>query len=292
MLLIFPRPIGRLALTFALSVPALAGVMLTALPGRAATFATAEAELTLFNFSHDPISAAAFTDSLTASQSEDDGAISDADAVALALAADADGNPTFFQNRTIASAAGEGLRYSAIGQSTAVVNGYDFLVSANDTFSFDFTGLFNIFARTDGLSTEQASAEGQIQIDLFGGAQPGAQSLIESLTLFGRSDRARRQTQFSLDYSDGFDASYARRPNGEFDGYFQRQFRNPTYLTLVESKYQIAQVSRDVPVQVPAPTLVPALGMIAIKLRRKHRSTRHDADTSTHCAAKSETSAA
>ncbi len=287
MLSISPRPIVRLTLM----LPLLASVTLTALPGRTATFATAEAELRLFNFSHDPISAAAFTDSLTESQSEDDGAISDADAVALALAADG-AKPTLFQNRTIASAAGEGLRYRAIGQSIAIVNGYDFFVPAGNTFSFDFNGLFNIFARTDGLSTEQASAEGQIQIDLLGGATPGAQSLIESLTLLGRIDRGSGRTQFSLDYSNGFDASYARRPNGEFDGYFQRQFLNPTYLTLVESKYQIAQVSRDVPVQVPAPSLVPALGIIALKLRRQRRSIRHGADTSIHCATKSETFAA
>jgi hypothetical protein len=262
------RPIVRIALTF----PLLASVVLTALPGRAATFATAQAELTLFNFSHDPIRADAFTDTLTESQSEDNGAISEAKADALALAAD-DRNSTFFQNRTIASAAGEGLRYSAIGQSIAVVNGYDFLVPADTFFSFDFSGLFDIFARTENLSTEQASAEGRIQIDLFGGAQPGAQSLIESLTLFGRSDRASGRTEFSLNYGDGFDASYARRPNGEFNGRFQRQFLRPTYLTLVESKYQIAQVSRNVPVQVPAPSLVLALGIVAIKLRKRRVAT-------------------
>ncbi len=263
MLSISHRSILRLTWTF----PVIATVVLTALPGRTATLASGEAELALFNFSHDPLRTAVLTDSLTESQSEDDGAISDADAVALALAADG-AKPTLFQNRTIASAAGVGLRYRAIGQSLAIVNGYDFLVPAGNTFSFDFNGLFNIFARTDGLSTEQASAEGQIQIDLFGGATPGGQSLIESLTLFGRTDRGSGRTQFSLDYTDGFDASYARR-NGKFDGYFQRQFLNPTYLTLVESKYQIAQVSRDVPVQVPAPSLVPALGIVAIKLRKR-----------------------
>ncbi len=287
MLSISQRSIVRLTLT----LPVLASVVLAALPGRAATFATAKAELTLLNFSHDPIRVDAFSESLSESQSEEDGATSDANGVALALAAD-NLNRTLFQNRAIASAAGEGLRYSAIGQSIAIVNGYDFFVPAGNTFSFDFNGLFNIFARTDGLSTEQASAEGQIQIDLLGGATPGAQSLIESLTLFGRIDRASGRTRFSLDYSNGFDASYARRQNGKFDGYFQRQFLNPTYLTLVESKYQIAQVSRDVPVPVPAPSLVPALGIIALKLRRQRRPLRHGADTSVHCATTSETSAA
>ncbi|MBE9031873.1 hypothetical protein IQ266_19240 [filamentous cyanobacterium LEGE 11480] len=266
------RSVSRVRPTGILSI--VVGLTLTPLPCFAATLAASTAELQLFNFTHSPQTVETITPIFTEAISSDNGAIADANAQALA---EIGNNPseTIFINSTLTEAAGEGLNYSATAEATAIGTGYDFFIPKNSTFGFNFDGLLGAIATTDGRSTEQATADSTIVIQIFSGSQPDDLSLIESLAFFGQSDRVNRRTALSVDYSDGFQVNHSNLPLVEFTGNFQRRFHQNTYITLVEAKDSTAQVGRNAAnsTQVPTPSVIPALSIVALKLCRKRADT-------------------
>ncbi|MEB3179362.1 MAG: hypothetical protein VKL59_10070 [Nostocaceae cyanobacterium] len=251
------------------ATPALATTMLATSPSQAATFASSETTYRLDNFSHNPLDIRIITDAVT-----------DAVSVRGRVSADANANAdfntfldpatTFATNTASSTANGNGNEYLGFGRSFAQSLGFDFLIAAGETFTFDYSGLLNLFASVDNHAIESASADGLIEYQLFDkatGALLDFFQVARSITAWGdqnvlNSPRIASAAFNPRTTSDSFRTTVNRR--------YSRTFDNATSLRLVAFN---ASQSR---VQAPEPGSILALlfcsGTVAVALKRKEKT--------------------
>ena len=251
----------------------LVGLIVAALPGEAATFATSNSFFSFGNFSQTPASVSSSTDSDTTSISSGAGSVlTEAEASAFF-----DRDPAFSGNTTVSEAFGEGLNYLGLAESEASVLG-QFEVAANTNFTFDFTGFLELFTSIDDPLSEQAQATAGITFALLDEAATVLSSfeLFGTLSTSGKADDLFVESTPDLDW-DITDAEFVSGPDllaeqafVEVFGSYAQQFTTAQQLTLVELKLSEAFVAAEPAAQTPEPSTLLAvisLGGAAWKLR-------------------------
>ena len=255
------------------SIPVLATLTVTSSPSVAATFASSSANAFINNFSYDPASVATLTDGDVFTVSTENGSVF----------ANADFNAFFSQNNpfafnsSFAQAKGSGIEYVGKAYSQAAVIGYDFLVPAGSTFSFDFVSSLELETFIERPPGEYAIAEGNISFFLFDEA---TDSLLDSFIVSGRLETAETDDFFVTKASDhcsflleDFEHEFGGNQEfitAEYLGEFSRYFSEDTYWTLLEVK------TNSVMVKAPEPSSFVALfvfgGVTGVALRKRKRS--------------------
>lgn len=279
-----------------IATPILASSVFAASPSMAATFAAAEANVFIENFSQTPLDANVSTNTNTVaitpmgsdinSGNPENGMSSSisnaADARAEANAIFFTDEPAFAANSILSNAFGEGQNFFGLAQSEASVLGRFLLNPEPDgtkSFSFDFTTLFDL--ATSGV---QSKAIADISFFVLGGTDPNHtnQTVFDFFSVSGELKTIGQDNIFSVEASDNFTLN-TFLPSGEFGldleeefanvvarGSYQREFRGPTYLTLVEAK------RTEVTVQAPEPTSILGLlafgGLLRLTCRSKRRT--------------------
>jgi|GEM_PF-5537755 len=251
------------------ATPALATTMLTTSPSQAATFASSETTYRLDNFSHNPLDIWTITDAVT-----------DAVSVRGQVSADANANAdfntfldpalSFASNRAFSTANGNGNEYLGFGQSFAQSLGFDFLIAAGETFTFDYSGLLNLVASVDNQAIESASADGLIEyrlLDNATGALVDFFQVARSITGVGTQNAVPSPRIASAAFNPTTTSDSFRTT---VNGRYSRTFNNATSLTLVA--FNASQST----VQAPEPGSILALvfcsGTVAVALKRKEKT--------------------
>lgn len=253
-------------------------------PVQAATFSLSESELTLSEFSHAPQETATLTNT-------DNLAIAHSGEVATLALANAAFRPDLFipsaQNSSFSTASGEGSSYLGIAESISTLQGYNFLIGANETFSFNFTAFLGLKTSIDDPRSEQALAVGIISFQLYSyGALNHEWSLLDFFTLsgllntFGEGDALRYVNSGCVVFNcvKTLTSSLGGTQESALAsilGRFSRNFSNPTALTLVELNYNEADVE-GAPQPIPEPssllaTLLGVLTSLGYKVRKFKR---------------------
>jgi hypothetical protein len=279
-----------------IAAPILASSVLAASPSMAGTFASAEAKVFIENFSQTPNDIGTSTQTNTvavvptssdANSGNEQNVLSSsisnaADARAEANAIFFADNPAFAANSILSNAFGEGQNFFGLAQSEASVLGRFFLAPEPDgteSFSFDFTAFFDL--ETSGV---QSKAVADISFLVLGGTDPNHanQTVFDFFSVSGELKTTGEDDIFSVEASDNFTLN-TFLPSGEFGldleeesasvvaiGSYERVFRRPTYLTLVETK------RTEVTVQAPEPTSILGLlafsGLLSLTCRSKRRT--------------------
>jgi len=277
-----------------IAAPVLASSVFAASPGLAATFAAAEANVFIENFSQTPLDTNVSTNTNTVAitpvssdvnSGNGQNVISLSDGNAAAARAEADAvffteNPAFATNSIFSNSFGEGQNFFGLAESEASVWGRFFLdpePDATESFSFDFTSFFDL--ETSGY---QSQAVADIQFLVLGGtdANPANQTVFDFFSLSGELNTIGEDDLFSVEASDNF--TFNTFSSGEFGvdleeesanvvaiGSYQRDFKSPTYLTLIEAKRTEAMV------QAPEPTSILGLlafgGLVRLTCRSKRK---------------------
>lgn len=232
---------------FLFVTPLLTGWCVATSPTLAATLASSEARVNLENFSHNPIGVETFTNTDTQAIATTGQVTADADANALFITDGLD-LPTQASNTSFSTAQGEGSRYFGRAQSLAAVIGYNFMVGANQTFSFDFAAFLGLQTSIDSPKFEQADADGEISLQLFDSTDSNNWRPLDFLTVSGKltspggGDFLDAHRSASITFNPN-KTSLARSFGGNkelatasVEGKFSRTFDSLTYLTLVEAK--------------------------------------------------------
>ena len=254
----------------------LIGLIVAAVPGEAATFATSNSFFSFDNFSQIPDSVSSSTDTNTLS-SGDGSVITEAEASALF-----NRDPAFSLNETVSEALGSGSNYLGLAESEASVLG-QFDIAANTSFSFTFAGFLDLFTSIDNPLSEQAQATAGITFALL----DEAATVLSSFELFGvlntpgEGDDLLVESTPELDW-DIADAEFSSSADGLEEqafvavfGSYSQQFTAHKQLTLVELKLNEALVSEEPTVQTPEPGSLLALmslGGVAWSLKTKRRA--------------------
>jgi len=232
---------------FLFVTPLLTGWCVATSPTLAATLASSEARVNLENFSHNPLGVETFTDTDTQAIATTGQVTADADANALFIT-DGLELPTQAYNTSFSTVQGEGSGYFGRAQSLAALIGYNFMVGANETFSFDFAAVLGLQTSIDSPKFEQANAEGEISLQLFDSTDSNNWRPLDFLTVSGKlvslgegdfldanesASITFNPNQTSLKRSFGGNQELA---TASVEGKFSRRFDSLTYLTLVEAK--------------------------------------------------------
>jgi len=279
-----------------IAAPILASSVFVASPSIAATFSSAEASVFIENFSQTPndIGTSTQTNTVAIVPTRSDGnsgneqnVLSSSIRNATNANAKADAvffgdHPAFAANSIFSNAFGEGQNFFGLAQSEASVLGRFFLApepDATESFSFDFTAFFDL--ETSGV---QSKAVADISFLVLGGTDPNYanQTVFDFFSVSGELKTTGQDNLFSVEASDNFTLN-TFLPSGEFGwdleeefasvvarGSYEREFRRPTYLTLVEAK------RTEVTVQAPEPTSILGLlafaGLLRLTCRCKRRT--------------------
>lgn len=227
----------RLALCAA---PLVAGSVLVALPGFAATLATSTSGVAFNNFSHNPqnVETGAFTDTLTIANGGQVVAEAGADAAFLVNPITPAGTGAFHAGSTIVQ--GSGLNYIGQADSNASLLGYNFNVGSGETLSFDFFGFFGLNTSYD-YQEETANAFGTVAFQLFDVTNT-APVLLDYFTIFGEvnsesnSDFLDTNTSANVAFDSIETTSFGGRQEvaqSSFLGNFSRWFERAASVTLV-----------------------------------------------------------
>jgi hypothetical protein len=263
------------------AAPLVTSSVLLVSPSLAATFASAEANVFLENFSQSPdsstVSAKTNTVTMTpvgsvldADEGENASSVSAGDSATAIAQADSlffTNSPAFATNTNLSEAFGDQDNFFGFAQSEASVIGGFFLNPApnlTESFSFDFTAFFNL-----ATSGEKSTAAADISLVVLGGTDPNPanQTVFDFFSVSGELNTLGEDDLFSVDASDNFTLN-TFLPSGDFGvdieeesadllamGSYQRQFDRPTYLTFVETKETKATVQASTQVPEPASTL-------------------------------------
>jgi hypothetical protein len=263
------------------AAPLVTSSVLLVSPSLAATFASAEANVFLENFSQSPdystVSAKTNTVTMTpvgsvldADEGENASSVSAGDSATAIAQADSlffTNSPAFATNTNLSEAFGDQDNFFGFAQSEASVIG-EFLLNpapnSTESFSFDFTAFFNL-----ATSGEKSTAAADISLVVLGGTDPNPanQTVFDFFSVSGELNTLGEDDLFSVDASDNFTLN-TFLPSGDFGvdieeesadllamGSYQRQFDRPTYLTLIETKETKATVQASTQVPEPASTL-------------------------------------
>jgi len=221
--------------------PIITGLSITASPSLAATLALSEAQFSLDNFTHSPQDTATFTYT-NANTFASKGIVS---ATGNALAEFFTTPFTYAENQSDTLAQGTGPEYTGMAESLAAVRGENFLVGANETFSFDFAGFLELYTSIDSPPAEGATADGSISFQLYNSSTG---NLLDYFVVGGHLVTPEIGDFLGYDKSDnvtfnrnGTDFYKSFGGNQEFaiaslQGNYSRTFDCLTYLTLVEVK--------------------------------------------------------
>ena len=248
------------------------------LSAQAASFARLEAGFAFSDFSLSPVSTQTESNADTFVTSFDGSAvaISAADALFTQVPVPA-GVPSAI-NQISAEALSLGNGALATAQSEASIIG-NFLIGANETFSFNFTGFLDLETSIDRPVGERAIASASTIFALFDSRETDqSPQLLDSLEVFAnletQGDGDALDLLLSSDSSFSFDSIFGELNAGGlqesafvgFTGSLQRTFDTSRTVTLVEIKRGVA-VAR-----VPEPTSILALlGVVGISVGTKAR---------------------
>jgi hypothetical protein len=232
---------------FLFVTPLLTGWCVATSPTLAATLASSEARVNLENFSHNPLGVETFTDTDTQAIATSGQVTADADANALFITDGLD-LPTQAYNTSFSTVQGEGSGYFGLAQSLAAVIGYNFMVGANETFSFDFAAFLGLRTSIDSPKFEQAKAEGDISLQLFDTTDSNNWRPLDFLSVSGKlvslgegdfldaNESASITFNPNTTYLDRSFGGNQELATASVEGKFSRTFDSLTYLTLVETK--------------------------------------------------------
>lgn len=237
---------------FTFVTPFVTGLALTTSPAIAATFASSEAKVNLDNFSHAPTDISTLTDTQAIAIATNGFVTADAKAEAVFTAAPF--GTTEANNYSWSQTEGDGRRYVGLAESFAAIIGYDFIVDAGDTFSFNFMGFLDLETSIDHLPGEYATAEGIVSLELYDTTNPGNWLLLDSFGLSGILDTLGESDDLNYQFTDNFrlnpsDTALDTDFGGQdelakavINGSYSKTFDSLTKLILVEAKTNQAQV--------------------------------------------------
>ncbi len=222
-------------------MPITAGYAIASAPALAATLSMSSANFLLNNFSHNPtgtnteVNVNPFTNAAPGSSIN-----TSAEAFSIFLGE----NPLAY-NTTLSMGMGEGNSYLGTADSKAKVVG-NFLVGRNESFRFDFFGNLELRTSIDTRLTESANAAGNIYFLVLDATDSKKINLLDYFLLSGnlstpgkpdylfvkKSNRVKLDN-FSKDKSFGGKEESAL---ASVAGRYQRSFRKPTNLTVIEIK--------------------------------------------------------
>lgn len=258
--------LGKSWLVFA--TPLFAGSVFTTSPGLAATFANSSTQVFIDNFSHDPFSS--FTETLTDTVVTLEGTFSETDssqtesisvlegsvaAVANAQALLVTANPALAVNSTLSQAISDSFASTGLATSEATIIGDFFLdgtASKPETFSFQFELNSRLETSIDYPSIEKATTIADTLFLLVDSTDPNPEnqevidffSLSTELNTLGDDlielSLADENNNFVLAELNPF-VEIGRELKQELvtinaQGWYERQFDQPTKLTLIETK--------------------------------------------------------
>ncbi len=237
------------------ATPLIASFAIAIPSARAATFALSEAEVSFTNFNISSVGDIATSTNTNASPNVVNGNVTtEAQANAVFLA-----TPPQAANQSFSTITGDGLGYDGFAFSQAKIIGNFFVFGNNNSnqFSFNFTTNLNLEAAVDQPSTESAIAKGNIAFVLFGGQSPNQLTPIDFFVLTGKVDTSSNNEFLNLRNSKSI-TLLGKSLNTDFgstqesalalvQGLYSRNFKLPTYLTLVETTTNEVTASAAVP---------------------------------------------
>lgn len=242
------------------ATPLMASSAFVAAPGWAATLAKSEATVELNKFSHSPVEVEAFTEAFTEIFTSSSEVTADADAFAE-FTADPSPKKTSAFNFSLSKIEGEGKSYFGQVKSVAGVIGYNFLVNAGQTFSFDFSAFLGLKTSIDEPEFEYASASSEVNFQLYNTQNNKDTKTWIPLDFFSLAGKIKTlEPGDFLAYEKS--ANVTVKPNKVFletsfggneetaeafiQGKFSRKFDSLTYLTLVETKTNKVKASKAI----------------------------------------------
>jgi hypothetical protein len=151
------------AIAFLLATPLVSGLTVGIGPSSAAIIAGSAAEVTIDNFSHRPKGNGTFTNTYTETTANSGSVISQANAEAVVISK---AHVWLAANLSQSKVQGDGNNYSGLAQSQAIVIG-DFDIAPEETFSFNFHTVLDLFTSVDNRQSERASASVTISFGLI-----------------------------------------------------------------------------------------------------------------------------
>lgn len=246
-------------------------------PGLAGTFAKAETETLIYNFSQVPTSISTFTDTQTLALAWKGTVLAEGNASAyfdVDFCLEPDYCFPLANNSSQAITLGEGKEYLGLAQSQASAIGYQFEIAENQEFSFDFISILNLETQKSQ-QEESTQAENYIAFYLF---EDSTNNLLDFFSLNSSLNSANDNDLF-IQNSQGFQLSPLTTTNVEqnqasvsilLSGLYSRQFSQRQNLTLIT--YQKSSTI----VQAPEPStsvwllIIGALGA-ALGLKKRSR---------------------
>ncbi len=225
-------------------------------PSLAATFANAQAETSIYEFSHSPTDIATFTDTQTLAIARRGFTFTFASANAnfnVDFCLEPDNCLTEANSYSQAQSQGNGQEYLGLAEGTAILAGYQFQIAENSEFSFQFYSILSLNVSQNPIRKESAQAKNNIAFYLVDDL---SQTLLDVFTLNSSLDSSN-QYNVLIQNSKGF--NLFSLPFSQVDGnlasnsllllgLYSRQFNQPQSLTLIT-----AQVSSTI-VQAPEPS--------------------------------------
>lgn len=236
---------------FLSATPLITGSVFVASPSFAASESCAATSVNFSLFSHNPFSTFTGTDTKTTTVATDGASIAVANADAT-FAINPDASQTTAYNTAESKTKGDGNSYLGLGESSAALLGYKFLVGAGETFSFNFKAFLGLGTSVDNPSAESANSLGAIAFQLFEETDSASIlldsfALIGNVTSLGDTDFIDEQhsSNVSFNHSDISSSFGGAQESAEASifGQYSRTFATPTYVTLFETKTTQAFVS-------------------------------------------------
>lgn len=239
----------------ALIAPIVAAPAWSQAPAVAATLVSSEATFQFDNFSHTAYSVGAATNTNTLTLTTGPASLTTATASAFGYFV-----PGMAGTFSSSAASGQGSSYLGVAQSLAQVVG-NFLVGPGESFGFNFRASLALASSVSAPQSERANAAGRIAFWLFGSANGGPPSLLDSFSAFGQvaaggNNFLGLQSSGNIRYRGGanmYGTATESLASANFQGSYQRDFNSATQLTLVEVQEIEANVA------VPEPSVPLAL---------------------------------
>lgn len=222
-------------------IPIAGGLAIASVPAEAATLAYSAADFLLNSFSHIPTGTTTEVNVNTFTNAEPGSSINtSAEAFAIFL----NQNPLAY-NSSLSMGIGEGNNYLGTADSKAKVVG-NFLVGQNQSFKFDFFGNLDLKTSIDTFGGESANAAGNIYFLVLDTTNSQNISALDYFLLSGNLS-----TPGGADYLFAKKSSRVKINNfskqkdfigqeesavGSVAGAYQRYFKQPTTLTVIEVK--------------------------------------------------------
>jgi len=260
------------AIAFLLATPLVSGLTVGIGPSSAAIIAGSTVEVTLDNFSHRPKGNGTFTNTYTETTANSGSVISQANAEAVVISK---AHVLLAANLSQSKVQGDGSNYSGLAQTQAIVIG-DFDIAPDETFSFNFHTVLELFTSVDNRQSERASTSVTISLGLINTV---TNILLDSFQLASGLDSSSG-LYVDLSGSNSFNPTKINlnfMPEGSAaksllytSGGYSRTFDSATNLRLVEVNNNMAEAEA-----VPEPsTLLSTAIFLGLFVRRRKLNTK------------------